>query len=109
MVEFVFNCYTCDYKQELIEDYCKEKGITSWNLKWEEEKELVKETWFIDKLNAYAETTEFPKKKEQIEESEIVIDGMIWDTSGGILEWSIRNGFIEDNFYGNCVMCWNVG
>lgn len=109
LIEFVFNCYTCDYKRELIENYCKEKGIASWNLKWEEEKTLVKESWFINKLNAYAETTEFPEKKKQIEESEIVIDGMIWDTNGGLLEWAIRNGFIENNFRNNCVICWNVG
>ena len=109
LIEFVFNCYTCNYKRDLIEAYCKGKGITSWNLKLEEEKVLVKEPWFIDKLNTYAETTDFPEKKKQIEESEIVIDGMIFDTSGGIFEWAIRNGFIENNFYNNCVICWNVG
>ena len=52
---------------------------------------------------------EYLEKKKQIENADLVIQGMIWDTEGGLLEWAIRNGFIKDNFYYNHVITWNVG
>ena len=45
----------------------------------------------------------------KIDNSIFTIQGMVWDTSGGLLEWAIRNGFIEQTFRKNCIMVWNVG
>ena len=39
----------------------------------------------------------------------MIISGEVWDTNGGLLEWAIRNGFIEQNFRNNHVLTWNVG
>ena len=68
--------------------------------------QIINNFLFEEYLNT---NEEYQEKKKQIEDAEIVIQGMIWDTSGGLLEWSIRNGFIEQNFYRNCVICYNVG
>lgn len=64
---------------------------------------------YKDLIDNAIENVEFHEKKKQIEEATLIVSGMIWDTSGGLLEWAIRNGFIEDNFYQNCVICYNVG
>lgn len=53
--------------------------------------------------------TDYPKKKKEIEESEFVVSGMVWDSDGGLLEWAIRNGFLESEFREVCKVCWNVG
>lgn len=44
-----------------------------------------------------------------IENSEIVVAETIWDTSGGLLNWAIRNGFLESCFRRYLVVRWNVG
>ena len=30
--------------------------------------------------------------KEQLENADFIVQGMIWDDNGGLLEWAIRNG-----------------
>lgn len=101
--------YLCDYRRKLLDESIDRSKFLDYRDYLEEERRVEKEQWFQDKCEEYLKTTDFEEKLKQIEESEIVIDGMIWDTSGGILEWAIRNGFIEDNFGNYCVTCWNVG
>lgn len=101
--------YTYDYRRKLLEETIDRSKFPEFRDYLEEERRVEKEQWFQDKLEEYLRTTDFEEKLKQIDESEIVIDGMIWDTSGGILEWAIRNGFIEDNFKKYCVHRWNVG
>lgn len=70
---------------------------------------------FTDRLNIeneYKETQEFKDAMEaklednkqykkalnKIDTSEIIISGTIWDTQGGLLEWSIRYGLLREEF-----------
>lgn len=46
---------------------------------------------------------------KNIKEDEIIIKGTIWDTSGGLLEWAIRNGLLEQEFFKWTRMVENVG
>ena len=65
---------------------------------------------FKEKVRKYVEENEeYQNKKKQIEDADLVVNGTICDTSGGLLEWSIRNGFIENNFNMNHVITWNIG
>lgn len=59
--------------------------------------------------NLVEQDEEYIRKREEIENSDLVVMGEIWDTDGGLLEWAIRNGFLEDIFRNNCVLVWNVG
>ena len=52
---------------------------------------------------------EYFKKKEQVENAYLVVNGTVWDTDGGLLEWSIRNGFIESEMRRYCVNVLNIG
>ena len=108
-IKSLFWQYICDYRRKLLNETIDRSKFSEFKDYLEEEKRVEKEQWFQDKLEEYLRTTDFEEKLKQINESEIVINGMIWDTSGGILEWAIRNGFIEDNFWDCCVHRWNVG
>lgn len=109
ILNMLYRCYSFEYENEIFDEYIKDKEL-SWTEKFNLKAEINKEQWFIDKVYSYViNNTDYLEKKKQVEESEIVIDGMIWDTNGGLLEWDIRNGYIEANFRRNCVMVYNVG
>lgn len=109
-LEFLYHCYSSNYKLELldselhVEDYKTphDHFIARMNLEQTDE--------FKAKVKAYVEQNEeYLAKKKQIEEADLIVKGTIWDTNGGLLEWAIRNSFIEDNFRSNHVITWNVG
>ena len=80
------------------------------DMSWEERQGYEKTDEYKEEIRKFLETNEeCINKKKQIEEADLIVYGMVWDTSGGLLEWAIRNGFIEDEFRRNMVMVWNVG
>ena len=104
------NYYARDYERELRESKIHEKDFDSYLnylsacLEYEDTDE------FKQKVEQYLNNNEkYLKKKKQIEEADMIISGEVWDTNGGLLEWAIRNGFIEQNFRNNHVLTWNVG
>lgn len=46
---------------------------------------------------------------EKLKQDSIIVDGMIWDTNGGLLEWAIRNGLLESEFNKWTIMIENIG
>lgn len=109
-LETLYFCYSCDYKFELLDTLINIKDYNTYQeyhiakCKIEESKE------FKEKIeNHLAQNKEYLDKKKQIEDADLIVQGTIWDSSGGLLEWAIRNGFIEDNFWHNSVIVWNVG
>lgn len=109
-LETLYHCYSVDYKFELLDTLINIKDYKTYQeyhiakCKIEESKE------FKEKIeNHLAQNKEYLDKKKQIEDADFIVQGTIWDSSGGLLEWAIRNGFIEDNFWRNSVIVWNVG
>lgn len=91
--------YECIKRDEL-------RGVMSW----QELDEYEETDEYKEEIRKFLESNEeYKSKKKQIEEADLVVSGMIWDSNGGLLEWAIRNGFIEDEFRRNMVMVWNVG
>lgn len=107
-LDFLYHCYSFDFKYKILDENFKHcyPGDDTWKQKQEYEESDELKLLVEDYLK---NNEEYQEKKKQIEDSEIIVKGMIWDTSGGLLEWAIRNGFIEDNFRRNCVICYNVG
>lgn len=106
-LEFLKLAYSREYKFEVLDEkFGTDFSIERWRQREEYEKSEEMNLLIEEHLK---HNEQYQEKKKQIEDAEIVVQGMIWDTSGGLLEWSIRNGFIEDNFYSNCVICYNVG
>ena len=52
---------------------------------------------------------ELQEKIQRIKNAYAICNATIWDTSGGLLEWAIRNGFIEQNFPKYNVIVKNIG
>ena len=91
--------YECIKRDELMDE-----------MSWKERNEYEETDEYKEEIRKFLESNEeYKSKKKQIEEADLVVSGMIWDSNGGILEWAIRNGFIEDEFRRNMVMVWNVG
>jgi hypothetical protein len=76
---------------------------------WRVRDEYQKTQEYKDLVDSHIEDAEYFEKKEQIESAELIVSGMVWDTNGGLLEWAIRNGFIEQEMYKYCVNVLNVG
>ena len=109
-LEILFRYYTFEYQLQLLDKMLDRTKYEETRDYYAERFRLSESDEFKKMLIEYAEQNEeYMNKKAQIENADLVINGTIWDTSGGLLEWSIRNGFIEDNFRGNHVITWNIG
>ena len=90
----VYHWLTYDETRE----YCRskmEKGL-SFPEQIEEEKRIQETEEFKKHMEEYIATTNFLEKVEKIEEATILVEGTIWDSSGGILEYAIRNGILRN-------------
>lgn len=101
--------YAAKYISEILDEKFKRNDFETFDEYMKARDDYRKTDEYKKLIDDSLKETDFNEKKEQIENAQLVVSGMIWDTSGGLLEWAIRNGFIEDNFYGNCVICYNVG
>ncbi len=109
-LELLHHCYSCDYRFELLESMLDRDSYQTSQEYYTARFELEKSEEFQSKVTNYLnQNEEYLAKKKQIEDADFIVQGEIWDSSGGLLEWAIRNGFIEDNFWRNNVMVWNVG
>ena len=109
-LELLYFCYSCDYKFELVDSLIKMEDYPTYKEYYSAKYELEESEEFKEQVRAYVNRNEeYLDKKKQIEDADFIVQGTIWDSSGGLLEWAIRNGFIEDNFWNNNVIVWNVG
>ena len=109
-LELLYWCYSCDYQFELLESLLNPKDYEDSPSYYTARFELEASEEFKEKVRAHVnQNEEYLEKKKQIEDADFIVQGTIWDSSGGLLEWAIRNGFIEDNFWNNNVIVWNVG
>ena len=97
---FLFNLVEDKIKiidNESTDDYCRRRKEYKES---EECQNILKDYLCNDFLK---------KAKKRIEDSVVTMNGTIWDSNGGMLEWAIRNGFITDEFCRYCLACWNIG
>lgn len=91
---------------ERFKDYHEDKSAEQYAKIWD----FKKSKEYADKLKQLLDNDkDYQEKLKRINEAKIVVEMMIWDTSGGILEWAIRNGFLESNFYQYLILRWNIG
>lgn len=102
--------YLIDYRQELIHKNVKPLGNNEAYIDYINRQNAYENSKeYKDSIDTFLTTSDYGVKKKEIEDAKLVINATIWDSQGGLLEWSIRNGFIEDNFRNNCVVVLNVG
>jgi hypothetical protein len=109
-LELLYHTYVCDYRIELLDKEIKQIGYKGDQDYLRVARVLEDSEDFKTRVRKYVEELdEYQEKKKKIEDADSIVIGEIWDTSGGLLEWAIRNGFIEDNFRNVHVLTWNVG
>ena len=109
-LELLYWYYSYEYRFELIDSLLKLEDYASYQEYYKAKFELEESEEFKEKVKTHVnQNEEYLNKKKQIEDADLVVQGEIWDSNGGLLEWAIRNGFIEDNFWNNSVIVWNVG
>lgn len=109
-LELLYLYYSYEYKFELLDPLLKREDYVSYREYYSRKYEIEESEEFKEKVRAHVnQNKEYLDKKKQIEDADFIVQGTIWDSSGGLLEWAIRNGFIEDNFWRNTVIVWNVG
>lgn len=84
----------CDTSQE----YIRERIPSSVHYpEYIEEERRIKETnEYKEYIEAFIATSDFNEKKKMLDEAEIIISGTIWDSCGGLLEFAIRNGLLQE-------------
>lgn len=109
-LELLHLYYSYEYKSELVDSMLNKDNYKTYQEYYGARFELEESEQFKENVESYLnKNEEYLSKKKQIEEADLVVQGEIWDSSGGLLELAIRNGFIEDNFWRNTVIVWNVG
>lgn len=104
--EKVFNYYSWNIKEELLR---KLYGNVD-ELSCYDKCELIKKADFQERLKQEVENNqEYLNIIKQIDGSEIVFDGMVWDTNEGLLECAIRNNLLTNEFSQWCILNWNIG
>lgn len=98
----------CD-KRKMLEKYINRKDFTDYWAYSQACDEFESTPEFQAEMRAELEKTDFFKKKKKINKAEYLIDEMIWDSNGGMIEWMIRHGFIESEMRPYCMYVWNVG
>ena len=110
-------CESCEWlNYEQLGDMVKNSILeTSQPEQKDNARELLQR--YFEKSKEYADRLkqlldndkDYQEKLKRINEAKIVVKMMIWDTNGGILEWAIRNGFLESEYWRNLILRWNVG
>ena len=73
------------YSRDIEDEYFKEKCK---DMKFEK-------FWDRHTFKEEEKKTDYEEKKEKIQEATIIVNGMIWDTNGGVLNFAIRNGLLR--------------
>lgn len=101
--------YTWDRRHELVEAKFKDMKFNDFSERIDAENEYIKSPEFLTEMEKALDNPEYKKKKAKLDNAAVVCLGEVWDTNGGIMEWAIRNGFLEQEFWKWCITCWNVG
>lgn len=103
------SCISDDYYFELLNQYVDRDNCKDYEEYYKKREAIIKTDEFRIKMDKYLEEHNYLEKKDRIDKAYLVMWGTIFDSSGGVLEWAIRNGFIQNNFYKYCLGVLNVG
>jgi hypothetical protein len=95
---------TDDYLEEQLKDIPKESEEYSKKFM-----AVIMSPEYRDLLDTARRNNMYFDGVEKLKEDQIIVEGMIWDTNGGLLEWSIRQGILQEEFPQWVRMCENVG
>lgn len=107
--KLLYNYYYNESRCKALDDNINRDDYSNAMEHYKACKEFSESDEFNYTVDSIMAESDYKKKVQWVEDSAVVINGMIWDSNGGILEWAIRHGFIEREFSENTVLVWNVG
>lgn len=107
--EFLKNCYTYKIRKKLMQEKFEGIKFKDFAEQIEAENEYEQTDAYKKKFEAMLNKTEYSDQKKQLDDAKIIVETTIWDTSGGLMEWAVRHGFIESEFYEWLLLQNNVG
>lgn len=108
-IENIRNSIIADFRYDLIREEVPHLHDEDWQEHSRRVSEFENSEEYKQYIDEFLANSDYEEKKKRVEDAKLIVRGTVWDTSGGLLEWSIRNGFIEDNFGDFSLMVWNVG
>lgn len=109
-LELLKRYFSFKYKDQILKEKFDDYGENHSS-------ELLQRVWKYENTQEYQDKIqtlltkdeEYQNKLSRIQNADTVVEMMIWDTSGGMMEWAIRNGFLESQFWRFLILCWNIG
>lgn len=98
----------CD-KRSILDKYVKQADFEDYREYIKARNEVENSENFKKEMHAALQKTDFYKKRKRVFRAEYIVDQTIWDTSGGLMEWAIRHGFIEREMYKYNIYVLHVG
>ena len=101
--------YEIAHKLELLNSLVKDDFSDGGKTWIEKRNEIEQSPEFIAEIDKRIADSNYEEVKKGIEDAWLVVNGEIWDSYGGLLEWAIRQGFIYNEFRDYCKVSWNIG
>lgn len=109
-ISMVYNHYSYDIKNRMFSEMIPDYNSLDYRIRIKKEKILEANKDFQSSLmDETFKLTPCGSVLKKIDESSLVLEGMIWDTEGGLLEWAIRNDLLTSEFSRWCVLNFHIG
>lgn len=113
-LNYLKQMYSFDFQREYVENAVKARNEgkipVDFKERLQEEKIVQESPEFEQAVNDYlAGNEEYQDKVNRVKDAEIVVLTEVWDSNGGLLEWAIRNGFVQSEFWRYCVEQNDIG
>ena len=105
----LLNCYTYNIERKLLSEKFDDTVFNTFTDRLNAENEYKATEEYQAEVQKQLKETDYHEKKKLIDFSDIIIETEIWDTEGGLMEWAIRNGFVESEFWEWFVYQINIG
>lgn len=98
-----------DYSRGYIKEHCPQRPNEKYNDYVGREIAFRETDDYKNAIADYVETTDVPEMRDRINKAYMIVRDTIWDSQGGLIEWAIRNGFIQSEFRKYLIYQMNIG
>lgn len=105
-----YHMLSVDIKHDMIAETLSDYKFDDFKEELKMRNKILSSAGFNQELlEKVREVTKWNEIETKLDKSELIVYGTIWDTSGGLMEWSIRNGLLEQEFRKWCLLTLSIG
>lgn len=108
-LEYLRYWKSLDFGRECVAEHLRNVKDIPYNEYLKRELAFQDSEEYKNAIDDYLKKTDYTKQKDRIDNSVLTMNGIIWDSEGGLLEWAIRNGFIRHEFRNFLIYQMDVG